>query len=348
MKLGSIDVVVNDPDKALTSFLKVFGTNNVNQIIKFKGLTDTSDTVDGYYMKMKLVNLGLFTPRGSEGRMGKFLATRGEGIHNVEFHCRQDEFEHLHSKFKAYDWPVSEKPIWIGRFGEAIFWLEETGEQQVPIKFATKASWHYGVDGAVNLDTPTHWEKIDITETYLRPRVELNTIVTTTNDSSKQKQVWMDMLERNPREMGNQFRLERDVVVDGRGNIFHPVMFIFGRGGEDVTRVNMYHAVNPEGPINRFLTQSGKSLRYHCMTAFVTRDRTHEYWSQLEEAGFGMLDPKPVFLTSTGNYFWFVHPKTLHGVLLELVSIFKRENDKMRFDWSDSDGGFVSPDIPVP
>ena len=60
----------------------------------------------------------------------------------------QDEFEHLHSKFKAYDWPVSEKPIWIGRFGEAIFWLEETGEQQVPIKFATKASWHYGVDGA--------------------------------------------------------------------------------------------------------------------------------------------------------------------------------------------------------
>ena len=39
---------------------------------------------------------------------------------------------------------------------------------------------------------------------------------------------------------------------------------------------------------------------------------------------------------------------SFQGVLIELVSIFKRENDKMRFDWSDSDAGFVSPDIPVP
>jgi hypothetical protein len=40
MEFGSIDLVVKDPDAALQTFLKVFGTNNVNQVIKLKGLND--------------------------------------------------------------------------------------------------------------------------------------------------------------------------------------------------------------------------------------------------------------------------------------------------------------------
>jgi hypothetical protein len=349
MKLGSINVVVKDPEEALKTFLKIFGTNNIKQVIKIKGLSDTVDTVDGYYLKMKLTNLGIFTPRESTGRMGEFLKKNGEGIHHIEFHLGQDEFEHTYSKFKTYGWAVSEKPIWFGKFSAAIFWLEESGDQHVPIKFATTAYKLIGKEGEealIPLDTPKSFEKINITEEYLRPRVELNTIVVATNEFERQQQIWTAMVSEKPREMGDQFRLERGEVHDGRGDIFVPVFYMFGSGAE-VTRVNMYTAINPDGPINKFLTRKGKGLVYHNMTSFVTRDKIHQYWKQLEEAGIAMVDPKPLLLTSTGNYFFFVHPISTHGVTCEFVSIFTRdEAGRMRFDFSDSEVYWVPPEMP--
>ena len=59
MELGSINLVVKDPEEALNSYLKIFGTNNVQPIIKLKGLSDTVDTLDGYYLKTKPVSLGI-------------------------------------------------------------------------------------------------------------------------------------------------------------------------------------------------------------------------------------------------------------------------------------------------
>ena len=347
MKLGSINVVVKDPDKALKTFLTIFGTNNVKQIIKITGLSDTVDTVDGYYLKMKLVNFGIFTPRQSTGRMGEFLKKYGEGIHHIELHLGQDEFEHTYSKFKTFGWPVSEKPIWIGKFSEAIFWLEESGEQQVPIKFATTAYRLIGKEagGAICLDTPKSFEKINTTEEYLRPRVELNTIVVATNEFQKQQQIWTSMLSEKPIEIGDQFRMERKEVHDGRGDIFVPVCYMFGRGAE-VTRINMYIAINPGAPINKFLARRGKTVIYHNMTCFVTRDKMHQYWKQLEEAGFVMVDPKPLLLADTGNYFFFVHPISAHGVTCEFVSIFTRdEAGRMRYDFSDSEVYLVPPEM---
>ena len=137
MELGSINLVVEDPDAALITYLKLFGTNNVPEVIKLKGLSDTVDTVDGYYLKTKPVNLGIFKPRESTGRMGEFLQKNGEGIHHIDLHLGQDEFEQTYSKFKSNGQPVSEKLVYIGKFSEAIFWLEESGEQGLPIKFAT-------------------------------------------------------------------------------------------------------------------------------------------------------------------------------------------------------------------
>lgn len=347
MKLGSINLVVEDPDEALKTFLKMFGTNNVTQIIKIKGLSDTVDTVDGYYLKMKLANLGIYTPRNSGGRMGEFLQKYGEGIHDVEIHMGQDEFEYTYDRFKSYDWPVSEKPIYLARFTEMIFWLEESGPQQVPIKFATTAYRGISEEAGVFLDTPKSCEIINVSEEYLRPRVEMNTIVTVTATSEfeRQQQVWSTMLNRQPVETGDQHTLLRNSVVDGRGNIFVPVAYMFGDGAE-VTRVNFYMAVNPEAPINKHLANRGKTVAYHNVTSFASRDKFHLYWKQLEEAGFAMVDPKPYLLKATGNYFFFVHPISAHGVLFEFVSIFTRENGVMIFDHSDSEILMVPPDLP--
>jgi hypothetical protein len=346
VKLGSINIVVKDPDEALTTFLKVFGTNNVRQIIKIKGLSDTVDTVDGYYLMMRLTNLGIFTPRNSTGRMGEFLKKHGEGIHHIELHMGQDEFEYTYRKLKSFGWPVSEKPIFIARFTEVIFWLEEGGPQQVPVKFATTAYRGFGEEAVVNLDTPKSCEIINFPEEYLRPRVELNTIVTVTSDFEKGQQIWTSMIGQAPIEIGDQHTLVRDKVVDGRGNIFVPVSYIFGDGA-DVTRVNYYIAINPGAPIIKHLTRREKNVSaYHNVTSFVTRDKFHLYWKQLEEAGFAMVDPKPYLMKATHNYFFFVHPISAHGVLLEFVSIFTREKGVMRFDHSDSEIIMVPPDLP--
>ena len=69
MEFGSINLVVKDPDTALNTYLKMFGTNNVEQVIKLKGLSDAVDIIDGYYLKTKPVHLGIFRPRESTGRM---------------------------------------------------------------------------------------------------------------------------------------------------------------------------------------------------------------------------------------------------------------------------------------
>ena len=65
MEFGSIDLVVKDPDIALQTYLKIYGTNNIPQVIKLKGLNDNLDVVDGYLLKTKPVNLGIWTPRSS-------------------------------------------------------------------------------------------------------------------------------------------------------------------------------------------------------------------------------------------------------------------------------------------
>ena len=51
MEFGSIDLVVNDPDVSLQTYLKIFGTNNIPQVIKLKGLNDNINVVDGYLLK---------------------------------------------------------------------------------------------------------------------------------------------------------------------------------------------------------------------------------------------------------------------------------------------------------
>jgi hypothetical protein len=87
---------------------------------------------------------------------------------------------------------------------------------------------------------------------------------------------------------------------------------------------------------------------YHNICAYVTRDRVHDYWQRLEEAGFAMVDPKPMLNTESGNgnYFYFVHPISTHGVLYEVVSSYVMdEANRLHYDWSDTTTYLVSPGI---
>jgi hypothetical protein len=77
------------------------------------------------------------------------------------------------------------------------------------------------------------------------------------------------------------------------------------------------------------------------------RDKLHEYFGQLEDAGFSMVDPKPALNANkgNGNYFFFVHPRSTYGVLWEMVSMFTRGEDvKARYDWTDVKTYMLPPD----
>ena len=347
MELGSINLVVKDPDEALNSYFKLFGTNNVQPVIKLKGLSDTVDTVDGYYLGTKPVSLGIFTPRHDNGRMGKYLKKYGEGIHHVTVHMSQDEFEDAYRRFKEKGLAVS-PPVYIGKFSEATFWLEEGGEQGLPVQFATKT--YHGLtiwEETVYLDTPQRYETLTITDEYLMPRINLGTIMITVKEWEKQQDLWSDILSQQALETGNLSTLEPGKVDDGRGNIFVPVKYRFQGGGA----VNLYCALNEDAPINKVMKWRNQTAMYHNLCTYVTRDRIHEYWQRLDESGAHMVDPKPLLNTvaGNGNYFYFIHPSSTHGVLYEIVSAYTMdENNKFEFDWSGVETWMVSPDINNP
>ncbi len=345
MDFGSISLVARDADIAMQTYLKLFGTNNVGEIIKLQGLQDDTEIVDGYYLKTRPLHLGIFTPRGAEGRMGKFLAKNGEGIHHLTFHMGQDEFEAAYTRFKSEGRPVSEQVIYIGRFSEAMFWLDGSGEQGVPMQFATTCYQGLAVwENTAYLDTPKKFEKIKIAAEHLRPRVVLNSAMVTVDEFDKQQRTWSSILSRKAVETGDIFRLTPGRVDDGRGNIFIPIRFQF----YDSKGINLYCAINDDAPIKKVMAKRGVNGMIHNSAVYVTRDRVHEYFGMLEDAGFSMVDPKPALNVNkgNGNYFFFVHPRSVHGVLWEVVSVFTRdETARARYDYSDTTGYMVPPDM---
>ena len=87
---------------------------------------------------------------------------------------------------------------------------------------------------------------------------------------------------------------------------------------------------------------------FHNLAAYGTRGKVHEYYRQLEESGFAMVDPKPALnkVKGNGNYFFFVHPISTYGVLWEFVSLFYRdEQGKACYDWADTDIYMVPPSV---
>jgi hypothetical protein len=344
MDMRSINLAVKDLEAALITYLKLFGTNNITEVLKIQGLNDGAEILDGYYLKTQPLNLGLWTPRGTTGRMGQFLQKSGEGIHHLTFQMKQDEFEQTYSRFKTEGKPVSDKITYLGRLSEAIFWLDGSGEQGVPMQFGTKC--YRGLQMWQNtnyLDTPKIVEPVKINETYIRPRLVLNSAMVTVSESEKQRDIWAGILSRQPVQQGSIFTLEPGQVNDGRGNIFIPVRFGFNQS----KGINLYRAINPEGPINKVMRKKGVQGMYHNLACYVTRDQVQTYFKQLEDAGFSMVDPKPALNTNqgNGNYFFFIHPRSAHGVLWEVVSMFIRdENIKAYYDWSDTKIYMLPPD----
>jgi hypothetical protein len=132
------------------------------------------------------------------------------------------------------------------------------------------------------------------------------------------------------------------LVDDGRGNTFWPSSYLM----QGTAKVSVYNIASQDGPIRALLNKRGQAALYHNVIFLVTRDRIHGYWSDLEQDGYLMVDPKPLLLGSTGNHFFFVHPRSTHGVTCEFVSATKLNpaTSEFEFDWDGTDTYVVTPE----
>jgi len=79
-------------------------------------------------------------------------------------------------------------------------------------------------------------------------------------------------------------------------------------------RVELLESLQPDGLIARFIERRGEGLHH---LAFACEDVRKEM-TRLRQAGFALVDTEPR-RGSEGRLVAFVHPRSLHGVLLELV-----------------------------
>ena len=79
-------------------------------------------------------------------------------------------------------------------------------------------------------------------------------------------------------------------------------------------RVELLEPINAESPVHRFIQKRGEGMHHLCFKVADIRKTL----KTLEKDGFQLIDKVPK-RGAGGHMIAFVHPKSAHGVLIELV-----------------------------
>jgi methylmalonyl-CoA epimerase len=79
------------------------------------------------------------------------------------------------------------------------------------------------------------------------------------------------------------------------------------------TRLELLESLSPQGPIGRFIGRRGEGIHHLCFAV----DDIRESLARCREAGIPLIDEEPR-LGADRKWVAFVHPRGLHGVLIEL------------------------------
>lgn len=79
------------------------------------------------------------------------------------------------------------------------------------------------------------------------------------------------------------------------------------------SRIELVRPLSDEGGVARFLEKRGEGLHHICLVV----DNIVEAMEQLRESGADLITEEPQVGTD-GTRYVFIHPKSAHGVLLEL------------------------------
>ncbi len=79
------------------------------------------------------------------------------------------------------------------------------------------------------------------------------------------------------------------------------------------TEVELLESTSPDGPVAKFIDKRGEGIQH---LAFKV-ENIEEAIEHMKEKGFRMIDKKPRY-GAGGAKIAFIHPKSSHGVLVEL------------------------------
>lgn len=98
------------------------------------------------------------------------------------------------------------------------------------------------------------------------------------------------------------------------------VTTLFFRSGE--SKIELLAATNPKSPIAKFIEKKGEGIHH---IAFAV-DNIEEEIKRLESKGFVLINSQPK-LGADNKLIAFLHPKSNHGVLIELCQERNNANE---------------------
>jgi len=88
----------------------------------------------------------------------------------------------------------------------------------------------------------------------------------------------------------------------------------------------MFHIVSslaPDAVIGKFIQSRGEGVHH---IAFRVKNMD-EMVKRLKEKGVKLVPDNPVAVGDTGASFIFIHPKSVHGIMIELISTGKQDTE---------------------
>jgi lactoylglutathione lyase/methylmalonyl-CoA/ethylmalonyl-CoA epimerase len=84
------------------------------------------------------------------------------------------------------------------------------------------------------------------------------------------------------------------------------------------SRIELMESTDPEGPVGKFIAKRGEGIHHISLEV----DDIDKMLEKLSKAGVELIDKK-ARVGAGGNKIAFIHPKSMHGVLLELSTAMK-------------------------
>jgi methylmalonyl-CoA/ethylmalonyl-CoA epimerase len=88
------------------------------------------------------------------------------------------------------------------------------------------------------------------------------------------------------------------------------------------TRLELLQSTSPDGPIGRFVEKRGEGIHHLCFAV----DDIRAALARCEREGMTLIDREPR-MGAHGKWVAFVHPRSTHGVLIELSQDRDRAGD---------------------
>ncbi|NPA96624.1 MAG: methylmalonyl-CoA epimerase [Crenarchaeota archaeon] len=84
-------------------------------------------------------------------------------------------------------------------------------------------------------------------------------------------------------------------------------------------RIELLQGLSPDSAISKFIEKRGEGIHHIA----VEVDNIDEACREISQKGYRLVYPEPKLVAGGKRRVNFVHPKDMHGVLLELVEVVK-------------------------